>query len=135
MRPQSRTALNAEINVTPLVDVCLVLLIIFMVVTPIIVTGIPVALPTVQSPEPLAQQPLQITVKADGVLYIGQGAVRVEEATAALQRARADADHPIVVQADKTVPYGQVAEILSHCRAAGFSSVGLVARRNDEPGG
>jgi biopolymer transport protein TolR len=134
MHPQSRTALNAEINVTPLVDVCLVLLIIFMVVTPIMVTGIPVALPTVRSSEPLEQQPLRVTVKADGALYIGQVVVRVEEATAALQRARAVADRPIVVQADKTVPYGLVAEILGHCRAAGFSSVGLAAR-SEEAGG
>src|SRR5712691_9243886 len=68
-----RTALNADINVTPLVDVCLVLLIIFMVVTPMLQKGVPVNLPVTEDPEktPDTEKQLQISVKADGTVYLG----------------------------------------------------------------
>jgi biopolymer transport protein ExbD len=131
MRAISRTALTSDINVTPLVDVCLVLLIIFMVVTPLMVTNVPVNLPVVGTGEALARQPLQITLQGDGTLFIGDQVLRMEQATSALERERGTADRPIVVQADKTLPYGRVVELLDICRRAGFSNVGLAARSRD----
>ena len=128
MRALSRTALTSDINVTPLVDVCLVLLIIFMVVTPLMITSVPVNLPVVGSADALARQPLQITLQGDGTLFIGDQILRMEQATSALVRERATADRPVVVQADKTLPYGRVVELLDICRQSGFTNVGLAAQ-------
>src|SRR6266513_5611384 len=73
--------LNADINVTPLVDVCLVLLIIFMVVTPMLQKGVPVNLPMTEDPEktPDSEKQLLISVKADGSVYLGSTVVRKEQ--------------------------------------------------------
>ena len=77
MHIRSNAALESNINVTPLVDVCLVLLIIFMVVVPALVNGVPVNLPTVKGePVPDAQRQLAITVKDDGTVYVGSIVVR-----------------------------------------------------------
>lgn len=131
MRAASHTSFNSDINVTPLVDVCLVLLIIFMVVTPLMVTGVPVNLPAVAAASALADQPLQITLQADGTLYVGDEIMRVEQAASALDAAHRTADRPVVVQADKSVPYGDVAVLLGLCRDSGFMNVGLAAQRRD----
>ena len=121
------SAIHADINVTPLVDVCLVLLIIFMVMTPLMVTGLPVELPQVGTAEALAKQPMQITLKEDGTVYVGGNVVREDEVAGALATEREKSDRPLVVRADKSVPYGQVAKLLSACREAGFMNVGLAA--------
>src|SRR5215217_7774100 len=83
----SHAALNADINVTPLVDVCLVLLIIFMVVTPMLQKGVPVNLPVTEQPEktPDTEKQLQISVKADKTVYVGSKVVRKEEVKAILE--------------------------------------------------
>jgi len=132
MRAAGRSVLNSDINVTPLVDVCLVLLIIFMVITPVIVTGVPVQLPTAGTAEPLPQQPLQISVMADGTLFIGKTVAHFEEAEAVLARVRAEGDRPIVIQADKSLNYGKVLAVLDRCRKAGFTKVGLAARKLED---
>src|SRR3954466_16359612 len=77
----SAAGLNSDINVTPLVDVCLVLLIIFMVVTPMLQKGVPVNLPVTEDPEntPNTEKQLQISVKADGSVYLGPTVVRKDE--------------------------------------------------------
>src|SRR5436189_6263377 len=76
-----KTAMNSEINVTPLVDVCLVLLIIFMVVTPMLQKGVPVNLPVTEEPEktPDSEKQLLLSVKADGSVYLGSTVVRKEQ--------------------------------------------------------
>src|SRR5215217_6382828 len=83
----SHAALNADINVTPLVDVCLVLLIIFMVVTPMLQKGVPVNLPVTEEPEktPDTEKQLLISVKADKTVYIGPKVVRKEQVEQALK--------------------------------------------------
>jgi biopolymer transport protein TolR len=126
MHVAARSSLTSEINVTPLVDVCLVLLIIFMVVTPMIVTGLPVDLPGAKTGDALARQPLQITLTADGSVWLGDSVMRVEELGSALQRE--NTDRPVVLQADKSLLYGKVVEALDGCRAAGFRDVGLAAQ-------
>jgi len=126
------TALQADINVTPLVDVCLVLLIIFMVVTPMIVNGVPVHLPQVRNAANAgeATRQLPITVKDDGTLYVDGVVIRAEQLVAVLrERHDAHPDRPIAVRGDKSVKYGEVMKVLAACRAAGFSDVSLIAER------
>jgi biopolymer transport protein TolR len=126
MQAASRSTLSSDINVTPLVDVCLVLLIIFMVVTPLMITGVPVELPGASTGDPLSKEPLLITLTADGSAWVGDSIVRLDELTTALQRERTD--RAVVLQADKSLLYGKVVEALDGCRAAGFRDVGLAAQ-------
>ena len=122
--------MQSEINVTPLVDVCLVLLIIFMVVTPLI--GVPVDLPKSATSESLpdAKRAIPITVKADGTVYIDANVVRSEQVSSEVRRMHdASPDRPVAVRADKTVKYGDVVEVLDACRTAGFRDVGLVSEK------
>src|SRR3989337_1521319 len=83
----SRDKLQSDINVTPLVDVCLVLLIIFMVVTPMLQKGVPVNLPVTNEPDktPDTEKQLQISVKADGSVYVGPNVVRKDQVEATLK--------------------------------------------------
>src|SRR5688572_13759002 len=83
----SAAPLTSEINVTPLVDVCLVLLIIFMVVTPLLQRGVPVNLPITSEPEktPDTEKQLQISVKADGTVYLGHRVVRKDQVESELK--------------------------------------------------
>ena len=129
LNPQSpRGAVRSEINVTPLVDVCLVLLIIFMVVTPLMT--VPVNLPKTATSESLpdAKRILPITVKADGTVYLDALAVRADQVGSEVRRMHdASPDRPVAVRADKTVKYGEVVEVLDACRTAGYRDVGLVS--------
>ena len=125
------TSLQSDINVTPLVDVCLVLLIIFMVVTPLIVTGMPVQLPKGATAETVAKGPLQITVMSDKTIYIGGNVIHRESLQAELKRLSNETARPVLVRADKTLPYGDVVEVLDACRSAGFENVGLAADKKE----
>ena len=123
--------LNASINVTPLVDVCLVLLIIFMVVTPMLQKGIPVNLPVTDEPEktPDTDKQLQISVKADGSVYLGPNVVRKDQVESALKEIQERTpDREIAVKGDKLVKYGDVLDVLRACREVGFNDVGLIAQ-------
>jgi len=126
MRIARTAALQADINVTPLVDVCLVLLIIFMIVIPAMVNGIDVALPEAGTGDPVANRPLQITVNANRILYVGDDVIRIEELASTLDRIRATgAGRPVIVRGDKSLPYSEIVAVLSACRTAGFEDVGL----------
>jgi len=126
-----QSALTSDINVTPLVDVCLVLLIIFMVVTPMLQKGVPVNLPVTQDPEktPDTEKQLQISLKADGSVYVGSTAVRKEQVQSQLEEIhQRTPDREIAVKGDKTVMYGDVLDVLKACREVGFNDVGLIAQ-------
>jgi TolR protein len=130
-------ALNSEINVTPLVDVCLVLLIIFMVVTPMLQKGVPVNLPITEEPEktPDTDKQLQISVKADGSVYLGQTVIRKEQVQSELETIhQRTPDREIAVKGDKLVKYGAVLDVLKACREVGFNNVGLIAQPKKSPG-
>ena len=129
MRATPATSLQSDINVTPLVDVCLVLLIIFMVIIPTIVTGIPVRLPQTSTGDALSKQPMLISVKADGTLFIDNVVIRTEQLGSELARHHSELSRPVVVRADKTLSYGDVASVLDACRAAGFENVGLATTK------
>lgn len=129
--------LNADINVTPLVDVCLVLLIIFMVVTPMLQKGVPVNLPVTEDPEktPDTEKQLQISVKADGTVYLGPNVVRKDQVEASLKEIQQRTpDREIAVKGDRLVKYGDVLDVLKACREVGFNDVGLVAQPKKSPG-
>jgi biopolymer transport protein TolR len=124
-------SLTSDINVTPLVDVCLVLLIIFMVVTPMLQKGIPVNLPVTEDPEktPDTDKQLQISVKDDGTVYLGATVVRKEQVQSELAAIHEKTpDREIAVKGDKKVAYGAVLDVLRACREVGFNNVGLIAQ-------
>ena len=128
MRATPATSLQSDINVTPLIDVCLVLLIIFMVITPLIVTGIPVRLPQTSTADKLPKQPLQISIKADGTIFLDSVVIRGEQLASELARKHDQLRRPVVVKADKTLVYGDVVRVLDACRGAGFENVGLATQ-------
>ncbi len=128
--------LNADINVTPLVDVCLVLLIIFMVVTPMLQKGVPINLPVTNDPEktPDTEKQLQISVKADGTVYLGSNVVRKDQVQSELENIhQRTPDREIAVKGDKMVKYGDVVDVLRACREVGFNDVGLIAQPKKSP--
>src|SRR5688500_8367367 len=133
----SKARLTSDINVTPLVDVCLVLLIIFMVVTPMLQKGVPVNLPVTSEPEktPDTEKQLQISVKSDNVVYLGPQALRKEQLQTALEEIhQRTPDREIAVKGDRTVKYGEVLDVLKACREVGFNDVGLIAQPEKQPG-
>jgi biopolymer transport protein ExbD len=123
--------LNADINVTPLVDVCLVLLIIFMVVTPMLQKGVPVNLPVTEAPEktPDSEKQLQISIKDDGSVYVGPNVVRKDQVESLLKEIHERTpDREIAVKGDRLVKYGDIVDVLKACREVGFNDVGLIAQ-------
>ena len=120
---RGRRAPMAEINVTPLVDVMLVLLIIFMVTAPLLVTGVPIDLPDSTAKALKSDDtPIQISIDASGQVFIDQNRV----ATAALREARQD-DARVYVRGDRALDYGRVMEVVGDVAAAGFKKVALVS--------
>ena len=131
-----KTPMNSEINVTPLVDVCLVLLIIFMVVTPMLQKGVPINLPVTEDPEktPDTEKQLQISVKTDRTVYLGSTVVRKEQVASELEQIhQRTPDREIAVKGDRTVKYGAVIDVLKACREVGFNNVGLIAQPKKAP--
>lgn len=127
-RGRSRQSPMSEINVTPMVDVMLVLLIIFMVAAPLLTVGVPVNLPqTKAAPLNEKTEPLAITIKADGKVYIQDTEVAVEELAARLQAITENKpDTRIYVRGDHTIDYGRVMEVMGLITSAGFTKVALI---------
>ena len=124
----------ADINVTPLVDVMLVLLIIFMVTAPLMSAGVPIDLPDSQA-KPLDQTPSQIelSIATDGTIYLDKAAVApgtLGTRLAAVKRG-ADGKLPLVtLRADKTLEYGRVMGVMGELNHSGFSAISLVTVRS-----
>jgi len=117
-----------EINVTPFIDVMLVLLIIFMVAAPLATVSVPVQLPASSaSATPSEQAPVYVTVQADLSLRVGEQAVARDGLAAALQTAtHGDTAQRLFLRADTRVPYGELMATLDALRAAGYLKVALV---------
>lgn len=120
----------AEINVTPLVDVMLVLLVVFMVTAPLLSVGVPVNLPQTAAPpinEP--KEPLVISVNREGAVYVQDSEVPVDSLVDKLQAVTgANPDAVLYVRGDKDINYGRVLQVMSLVTAAGFRKVSLVAQ-------
>ncbi|MBI6924708.1 MULTISPECIES: TonB system transport protein ExbD [Pseudomonas] len=120
---------NHEINVTPFIDVMLVLLIIFMVAAPLATVDIKVDLPaSTAKPAPRPEKPVFVSVKADQKLYVGDDLVPTPERLGSMldAKTKGDKDTTIFFQADKGVDYGDLMEVMNTMRAAGYLKVGLV---------
>jgi biopolymer transport protein TolR len=117
-----------EINVTPLVDVMLVLLIIFMVSAPMMQTGIDVDLPAAQAPQvQLDEEKLLLTVTKDQKVYLGRDEVAYDKLEPTLlSNERMQREKEVYVQADETVPYGFVVKVIAIVKKAGITKLGLV---------
>jgi biopolymer transport protein TolR len=125
----------ADINVTPFVDVMLVLLIVFMVTAPLLTVGVPVDLPETQAPA-LGQdaEPLAVTIDSSGQIYLQDTPVMIEELVPRLEAIAANGyDQRVFVRGDRTVEYGAVAEVMGLLSSAGFTRIGLVNRGEDIP--
>jgi biopolymer transport protein TolR len=118
----------SEINVTPLVDVMLVLLIIFMVAAPMMTSGVQVDLPNADAPPmEIDEEQMMLTIDSASRVYLGETEVPIERLEEALRtNARLQTEGEIFVQADHTVPYGFVVRVFTAVRAAGAESLGLV---------
>jgi biopolymer transport protein ExbD len=118
-----------EINVTPFIDVMLVLLIIFMVAAPLATVDVPVELPSAASqPQPRPDKPIFVSLKADSSVTIGDSPVALDAVAAALDAASGDnKDQRVFVRADRGINYGEVMELMSAMRKAGYLKVALVA--------
>ena len=115
----------AEINVTPFVDVVLVLLIIFMVTAPFLQGGFQIDLPKVAARGLDVREGLIVTVRADGRIAVGNTVVASDGLEEALARAGA-ARRPVFLKADRRVPYGVIVELISRMRQSGVASLGIV---------
>src|ERR1700757_987149 len=128
-RPAGRYRPMSEINVTPLVDVMLVLLVVFMVAAPLLTVGVPVDLPQTQAPpinEP--KEPLVITINGEGHLFIQETEVPTEWLVPRLGAITGNnPDAVLYVRGDKTINYGRVLEVMSLVSSAGFRKVSLIA--------
>jgi biopolymer transport protein TolR len=128
----------SEINVTPFVDVMLVLLIIFMVAAPLMTVGVPVDLPrTNATPLNQEQEPLTISVDSQGRIFLQETEVAIENLVPQLQaimrsQPRDQPERRIFVRGDRAISYGRVMEVMGTVSAAGFSRVALLA---EQPGG
>lgn len=130
---RGRRSLNAEINVTPFVDVMLVLLIVFMVTAPMLVRGEQLNLPRTTS-APLKSDPndapLTVWVKADGTVLIQQTEMEIEGLGAQLQAIVGEGyDKDVFLYADESVPYGIVMEVTAEVRGAGFTRMSFITEQ------
>jgi biopolymer transport protein TolR len=118
----------ADINMTPFIDIMLVLLIIFMVAAPLLATGVAVDLPqTKAGPLNINQKPISIAINEQGQLFLMDAPVTSEELIPKLQEAaKDDLDERIYLRADKGITYGRVAEVMASLAAAGYKKVALV---------
>ncbi|WP_419729797.1 protein TolR [Lichenicola sp.] len=130
-RGRGRYRPMSDINVTPLVDVMLVLLIIFMVTAPLMTSGVNVDLPkTNASPVNADTKPITLTIKSDGTLYLGDDAVSNDELVAKLQAAaQNDPNHRIFVRGDQHIDYGRVMQVMGTITSGGFTHVALLAEQ------
>ncbi|MGL4686787.1 MAG: protein TolR [Commensalibacter sp.] len=125
---------QAEINVTPMVDVMLVLLIIFMVAAPMMTSGINVDLPkTAAKPVNMDTKPITVSVKENGSVYLGDTPVEVPQLVDQLKILAAnDPNHRIFVKGDQHINYGRVMEIMGRITQGGFTKVALLAQMPDK---
>ncbi len=126
--------LMSEINVTPFVDVMLVLLIIFMVAAPLLTVGVPIDLPETQAKALNAEtQPITVSINQGGQIYLQETEIPLDEVVPKLQAiAQAGYEERIYVRGDKTADYGTVMRVMARISAAGYRNLGLVTLQEQD---
>ena len=133
-RGRRRGALS-EINVTPLVDVMLVLLIIFMVSAPLLNVGVPVDLPKTEAGALQDQEkPVAVTIGRDGALHLNEDPVTLAALPGRVRTAPGGTEKPVYVRADGRAPYARVAEVMARLSSNGFTKLNLVTDTSAAPG-
>ena len=129
-RKRQKYTQMSEINVTPFVDVMLVLLIVFMVTAPLLTVGIPVDLPKVKATALTDQKdPIEITVNLKGEIYVGESLVEEENLVARINAiTEQNTNARIYIRGDRVVAYGRVMEIMSIINSAGYIKVALITQ-------
>jgi len=132
-RHKSRVKPMSEINVTPFVDVMLVLLIVFMVSAPLLTAGVPVDLPQAQAkPLTIDKPPVTVTVK-EGKVFVQDNEVPIDDLVAKLTAAAKDGlDERIYVRGDRAASYGEIMKVMGTISGAGFTHIGLVALKGPD---
>ena len=123
----------SEINVTPLVDVMLVLLIVFMVAAPLMTVGVPIELPKTEAKQlDSSTEPITVTVQADGAIYLQETSIALDTLAPKLVAiAKNGYEEQIFVRADTSVDYGSVMEVMGLLNGAGYKKIGLVTGNID----
>jgi biopolymer transport protein TolR len=125
---QTRSSL-AEINVTPLVDVVLVLLIIFMISAPVLQSGIEVSVPKTRTVKEITQQRLVLTINRNQDVFLGDQLVNIHEVTQKLHEQSADPAHQVIyLRADENVPFGAFASVMDAVKQAGITNISIVTQ-------
>lgn len=133
-RRRGRKALVSEINVTPFVDVMLVLLIIFMVAAPLLTVGVPIDLPETQANALNSEtQPITVSVNSQGQIYLQETEIPLDEVVAKLQAiATTGYDERIYVRGDRAADYDTVMQVMARISAAGYRNLGLVTLQEQD---
>ena len=131
---QTRSSL-AEINITPLVDVVLVLLVIFMITAPVLQSGIEVAVPKTRTVREITEQRVVLTIDRDQQLFLGDNPVNIHELPQRLHQSNADpAKQIIYLRADERVPFGAFASVMDAVKQAGITNISIVTQPLDLKG-
>ena len=125
---RARLRPKSDINVTPFVDVMLVLLVIFMVTAPLLTVGVPVDMPDTRARQMSEdKEPLAITIKKDGTIFLQETQIALDDLVPKLTAiAQNGYDQRVFVRGDRNVDYGKVMEVMGELNAAGFKRIGLV---------
>lgn len=135
LHPPTRTRAMDQINITPLVDVCLVILLIFMVVTPLLVPGHAVRLPEAANggPQPEEKSALILSVDATGGLYLGEKRLDLQQLGDSLRTAHAEnPERPVRMMGDAKAPFGEVKGALRATQGAGFRGIALIIKQRSD---
>lgn len=130
---QTRTSM-ADINITPMVDVVLVLLVIFMISVPVLQSGIEVAVPKTRTVKEITEQRLVVTIDREQNVYLGDQPVNIHELAAKLRQAGTDSSHTrlvkqvIYLRADERVPFGAFASVMDAVKQAGITNISIVTQ-------
>ena len=125
---QTRSSL-AEINITPLVDVVLVLLIIFMITAPVLQSGIEVAVPKTRTVKEITEQRLVVTIDRDQAVFLGDQTVNIHELAQKLHQSGSDPAHQVIyLRADERVPFGVFASVMDEVKQAGITNISIVTQ-------
>ncbi len=132
---QTRSSL-AEINITPLVDVVLVLLVIFMITAPVLQSGIEVAVPKTRTVKEITEQRLVLTINRDQQVFLGDTPVNVHDLGQKLRQSSGDTKKQVIyLRADERVPFGAFASVMDAVKQAGITNISIVTQPVDTKSG